>query len=123
MVPGHSRTSVFGVEDRIGNELAHMIVFQPVDHLRAFATSADEARHPQLGQVLRYRRGGFTDVVGELVYRELVVDESPKHLNACGIGEHAEHFYDEGGLIVGQPRANLRAICIHAQIIAECGLP
>lgn len=123
MVSGHSRTSVFGVENRIGNELAHMIVLQPVDHLRAFATSADEARHPQLGQVLRYRRAGFTDVLGEFVYGELVVYESPKHLNACGIGEHAEHFYDEGSLIVGQARANLPAICIHAQIVAECGSP
>ncbi len=122
MVSGNSRSCVLGVEDRIANELAHMIVLQSVDHLRAFATSADEPRHPQLGQVLRYRRGGFTDVVGELVNRQLSIHERPKHLYACGIGEHAEHFDDEGSLIVGQPRTNLPTICIHAQIIAERGI-
>ena len=69
-MPGHSRASVFGVEDRIDHQLAHVIVFQPVNHLRAVTAGPHQAGHPQFGQMLRHRRRGLAVIRGRSAGRK-----------------------------------------------------
>ena len=117
----NSGTCVFGVENGVDDELADMVVLQPVEHCRALAAGANQPRHAEFGQVLRHRRRGLADMFGEFVHRTLGRGERPQNLNARGIGEHAEHLDDECGLLVGQPIANHLTICIHTRIVAQCG--
>ena len=118
VVRGHATGGVFGVVHRVGDELADVIVLQPVEHLGAFAPGSHQPRHPQLRQVLRHRRPRLADPFGEFVDRQLTVGERPQQLDAGRVGQHPEHLDDEVGLFVGQSASADLLICIHTQIIA-----
>lgn len=110
---------MFGVENGVDDELADVVVLQPVENCRALAAGANQPRHAEFGQVLRHRRRGLADMFGEFVHRTLGRGERPQNLNASGIGEHAEYLDDERGLLVGQPITNHLVICIHTRIVAQ----
>ena len=98
---GHAGAGVFGVEHRVGDQLADVVVLQAVEDRGAVAAGPHQPRHPQLRQVLRHRRRRFADVVGQVVDRHLAVHQRPQHLDPGGIGQHPEHLDDQTHLIVG----------------------
>lgn len=67
MVTGHTGTGVFGIEHGVDDELANVVVVQPVDHLRPFTPGVNEPRHSQFCEVLRYGRRGLGHALGEFV--------------------------------------------------------
>ena len=102
MVRRNSARRVLGVVHRVGEQLAHMVVLQPVEHLCALAPGAYQPGHPQLREVLRHRRPRLVDPLGEVVDRELTIGQRPQQLNARRIGQHPEHLDDQVGVIVGK---------------------
>jgi hypothetical protein len=110
---------VLGVEHRVGDQLPDVVILEGIEDRGALAAGADQSRHPQFGQMLRHRRRGLADVLGELVDRHLPAHQRPQHLYAGGIGEHPEHLDDQIHLIAGQPPPTSGRICIHTQIIAD----
>lgn len=118
MVARNSGAGMLGVVDRIDDELADMVVLQPVENLRPLPPGPDEPRHAQLREVLRHRRSGLSDVLGEVVHRSLRRGQRPEDLNAGGIREHPEHLDDEGRLFVGKPLLYFLTICMHTRIVA-----
>ncbi len=91
VMPWDPGTGVFGVEDGVDDELAHVVVLQAVEDRRAVPTGAHQASHPQLGEVLGDRRCRFADMLGEFVDRHFAVGQGPQHLHAGGVGQHPEH--------------------------------
>ena len=92
---------VFGVVHRIDDQLADMFVFQAVEDRGALAAGAHQPRHPQLGQMLRYRWRGLAQLFGEFVDRQLTARERPQHPDPGGVGQHPEHFDDQVDLVFG----------------------
>ena len=86
---------MLGVVHGVGDELADVVVLEPVEHLRALPAGAHQARHPQLRQVLRHRRRRLADPCGEVVDRSSPSDQRPQQLHAGGVGEHPEHLDDQ----------------------------
>ena len=112
VMAGHAGSRVFGVEHRVGDQLPDVVVVQAVEDRGALAAGADQPRHPQLRQVLRHRRGGFADVVGQIVDRHLPAHQCPQHLDAGGVGEHPEHLDDQvrpGRRASRRPQARISA--------------
>ncbi|AQA21722.1 transcriptional regulator, ArsR family domain protein [Rhodococcus sp. MTM3W5.2] len=113
----HARAGVLGVEHRVGHQLAHVVVLEPIEHCRALAARPHQTRHPQLRQVLRHRRRRLADVHRQLVDRAFPVDQGPQHAHPGGVRQHAEHLHDQVDLVVVQPPPASCIICIHTQII------
>ena len=94
---------MLGVVDGVDDELSNVVVLQAVEDRRPLPAGSHQARHPQLGEVLRHRRRGFAYMLGEFVDRHLAVGKRPQHLHAGGVSEHPEHLDDQADLIVRQP--------------------
>ena len=97
---------VLGVVHRVDDELADVVVLEPVEHcvpsrrvrtsraIRSFARCCDTDG------------AGLPTRVGEFVDRQLAVDQRPQQLHPGGVGEHPEHLDDQADLVV-------RRACAH----------
>ncbi len=120
MMAGHSRSCMLGMEDRVDDQLADVIVLEPVDDLRARLAGADQPRHAQFGEVLRHRRCRLGHIVGEFVDRMFAGGQRPQNLDAGVIGKHTEDLDDQVSLFVRKPIYHWLLICIHTRILALC---
>lgn len=114
VMPRQAWTRMLGIEDRVGNQLAHMVVLEAIEHGGAFTTGSHQSSHPQFRQVLRHRRCGLSDTLRQFVHRAFSIDQRPQNLHPRRVSEHPEHLDDEIHLIIGKlPPTNL-TICVHA---------
>lgn len=60
---------VLGLEDGVLDELAGVIVDEPVEDTVAGLARRDHPGHTELGEVLRDRSGRFVNDVGQMIYR------------------------------------------------------
>ena len=101
MVAWHAAEGVLRLEDRIGDELAGVLVLEPVEHPLPVLPGRDDARQTQLGEMLRHCRRRLVDDVREVIHRELFdVAQGQDDPNASGVGQHREHLdrqFDELG--------------------------
>ena len=81
----HSASSVFGLVDRVSHQLAHMFALDPIEDLIPLAARGDKPRHPQLGEVLGDAGGRLPHGVGELVHRQLAVEQRVEQLDPRGV--------------------------------------
>ena len=95
VVGGDARAGVLGVEHRVADQLADMLVLEAVVDRGARPAGANQPGHPQLGQVLRDGRRRLADELGEFVDGQFAVDQRPQHLDAGGVGQHPEHLDDQ----------------------------
>jgi len=102
---------VVGMEHSILDQLTDVFIPDPVEHTRTVPPRADEARHPELGQVLRYRCRRFTDGMRQIVDCQLVIEERPEQPDTRGVRQHAEHFDSEVDLILGHGSGRIMHIC------------
>ena len=121
---------VLGVVHGVADQPGHVLVLQPVEHLRPLPSGAHQPGHSQLGQVLRDRRRRLTDPGGQLIDRQLLIDQRPQQAYPGCVRKHPEHLYSELGLLDWQPiRLSpicLSAICMHTQIVSQtdvCPIP
>jgi len=65
------------------------------------------------------RGSWLVDPIGQLVDRQLLVDQRPEKTHAGGVGQHPEDLDSELGLLDRQLSATTNStICVHAQIVS-----
>jgi hypothetical protein len=117
VMTGNPGTGVLGVEDRVLDELADVIVLQTVEDGGSVPAGSHKTGHPQLRKVLGNRRRRLAHMLGEFVDGHLAMCQRPEHLHAGGVGQHSENLDYQTGLVVGQPA--FAATCMHTQIVAQ----
>jgi hypothetical protein len=105
---------VFGVIDRVLDQLANVGVLDPVEHLVCLLTSPHNSRHAQLGQVLRDTRRRFAYRVGQFLDRHLCVKHCPQQAHPSRVGEHAEYLDRPLRMTGSQLALTYPRICLHA---------
>ena len=105
VVTRHAGSGVFGVEDRIGDQLPDVVVGQTVEDAGAVPAGLDQSGHPELGQMLGHAGRGLPDVLGQVTDGHLPADQRPENLDAGGVGQHAENLDHQVNLVGGQSTA------------------
>jgi len=110
---------VLGLEDRVGDKLACVLVGESVEDAGAVLAGGYQATEAHFREVLRDGGWGLLDDFGELVHAEFFVAEGEDDSYASGVREHRKYFHGElDVLAVGQAPAR-RLVCIHTQILAH----
>lgn len=113
VVAGVASEGVFGLEDRVGDELTRMLVLQAVVDPGAFLAGGHQTAQTHFGQMLGDGGRRLMDQIGQLIDRLLTITQSKDNAYPCGVGEHRKNFHREfHELAVGLAPAN-DIICIH----------
>jgi hypothetical protein len=92
VVLGHAVAGVFGVVDRVRDELAHVVVLDAIEDLVRLPSRGDQPGESQLRQVLRDRRRRLVGQFSQFVDRPLLVEQPPQQSHAGRVGEHPKDF-------------------------------
>ena len=118
---GDAADGVLGVEHRIGDELAHVVVLEAVEHLGAFRRVRTNRAIAQLGQVLRHRWRRLADPLGEVRSPRARPDQAPQQLHRVASASIRNTSTTRSAWSSDSQGCRL-VICIHTQIMAEgCG--
>lgn len=110
---------VFRLEDGIRDQLAGVLVLQPVHDPGSVLPCGNHPRQAHFGKVLRYCRRGLPHEVRQRADGHFAVPERQNDPDPRGISQHREHFHGQlNVLAVNAQRAGI-LICIHTQIISH----
>jgi len=111
---------VFDVVDRIGHELADVIVGQPVVDVAALAARGHKPCHPQFREVLGDKGLWLADRLGQGRNSPLAVSQGPQQLDPCRIGQHPKDLDGQVDLlVVWDSRVAWNIICTHANMMTH----
>lgn len=113
VMAGSAAKGMFGLKDRVGDELTCVLVLQPVEHPGAFLACGHQPAQAHFGQMLGDGGGRLMHEFSEPIDRQLTLTEGKNDANPCRVGKHREDLHREfHELAVRLAPANL-IICIH----------
>ncbi len=101
---GDAAGGVLGMVDGVHDELPDVVGLDAIEDLVALATGLDEPSEAQLGEVLAHRRLWFAGAGGQVVDRELVLEQQPQQREPGAVGQHAEDLDGQRDLVLGRQR-------------------
>lgn len=113
-----STHGVLGLEDRVGNQPARVLVLEPVKHACTLLAAGHEACQSQFGEMLRNGCRRFVDDVRQVIHGHLAILEGENQADPGRIGEHREDLNSEFNKLAVWIKTTNFPICMHTQIIA-----
>lgn len=113
MMARRAAERVFGLENRIRDELPCVLIFQTVEHAGPVVAGGDDSGKAQLRQMLGNGGRGLSDDAGKVVYRQFPVSQRQDDPNAGGIREHGEHLNRKLDILAVRVETAYLLICIH----------
>lgn len=111
--------AVLGLKDGVADELAGVLVGETVEDPRPVLTGGHDSGQAELRQMLRNRRRGLVENVGEVIHRQLLAPQRQDDPNPGRISEHAEDFDGEFHVLAIGASSALLFNCIHTQIVTH----
>ena len=97
---GNGPRDVVGMRKDLFDEPSHVGIVGHVEDPGAVPTGADQARQPQLGQMLGHAGGLRPDQVRQLIDRVLAVEKGPDDAQPCLIAEQFQHAHGRSELVL-----------------------
>jgi len=122
MMRGFSAERVFGLEDRIYDQLAGMLVLQPVQHPGAVLPGRNHPGEAHFGQMLGHSGRRLPDGLSQGAYGHLTVPQGKDDPHPGRVSEHGEHFHSQLHILAISPQG-ASIICIHTHMMTYANNP
>ena len=105
---------MLGLHDRFSHETDRMLIGQPIEHLVAILTNANDLRPPQLREMLRDGSRAAIDKGREGVHRPLAIAQGENYPHPGRISQQSEHLNRNLDELAIRGETIDRSICVHA---------
>ena len=116
---GRAAEGVLGLEDRVGDELGCVLVFESVEDALPVLPCRDDSSKAQLRKVLRHGCRALVHDIREIIDRKFTVTQRENEPDAGGIRKHRENLDRELDVLTVRRSPTDLLIRIHTQIIAQ----
>jgi hypothetical protein len=104
VVIGDGAKEIFGVEQRLFDQMKDMCIFRHVEHVVSIPAGPHEPGGTQFRQLLGHGRDTDTDVSGQLANGMLAVQERPDDPQAGLVAQQLEGLDGKGELLISRLR-------------------
>lgn len=109
---------MLGLQYRVGQQAADMLVLEPVEHAGSVPASGDDAGQTQFREMLGHGRRSLVDHVCEMIDGHLTdVLQVHKNPDGRGVSEHPEDLRRQLDMVAVQQPTTPPYICVHANIL------